>query len=76
MDMMQSFLSSEARVFSEYDNNNSASFVHELVSAAKKLAGGWPNLGPDETRKFVSSCVRRVVVDRDNVEVLLDKVAL
>jgi len=75
LDRVQSFLLSEAEVFGEY-HGDTGEGTQELVSAAKDLASRWPRLSPGEISEFVSSCVDRVIVNQNTVEVLLDKAAL
>src|SRR5206468_3937855 len=76
LDRVQSFLLSESEVFGEYHNGDLGGDTQQLVSAAKSLASRWLRLSPAEIRDLVSSCVYRVIVAQDTVEILLDKNAL
>jgi DNA invertase Pin-like site-specific DNA recombinase len=76
LDRVQSFLNSETELFHEYQNAEPDESGQRLIPAAKSLASCWPELGPSEIQEFMDSCVYRVIVEENRVEVLLDKAAL
>ncbi len=72
-----SFLKSDAEVFDRLGAaTESAAASGQLLAAARKLALRWSSLRPDELRDLITSFVRRIIIQENNIEVLMSRADL
>jgi len=72
-----SFLKSDAEVFDRLGAAaESPASSGQLVAAAKKFASRWSSFRSDELRDLLTSFVRRVIIQQNNIEVLISRTDL
>ena len=72
-----SFLKSDAEVFDRLGAAaESPASSGQLVAAARKFASRWSSFRSDELRDLLTSFVRRVIIQQNNIEVLISRTDL